>query len=381
VRDAFSRALISYDVFVEPQHDAGYRDAVAGLVSELVDQGAARVRETTLWTCAGCRRTLHHAYVTGRCPGCGNGASGGTCEACARFLDASNLVDARCAGCGAEPHARRVRIPVLRLEDHRDELVRTWARASLSPRIRALVDGYLEAGLPEIALAYPTDWGIPVAGEDDDLRVDVWVEMGLGYLYALARHIDPGVDATRTSRAYRRAWEGLGETWHFLGIDNAFYFAVMFPALFLACGMPRVPLGGIVVNEFYRLEGAKFSTSRDHAIWADELLAQEDPEWVRLYLCWDRPDRYESDFTRAGYDEFRNHFEQVLEAPPEPAPGACLSRQDAVRAEQALRLSGFDPALAARCALSATAGDMRRAMAVLSQLASGGLPLRSPGRR
>jgi methionyl-tRNA synthetase len=381
VRDAFARARISYDVFVEPQHDGAYRDAVARLVGEMIDRGNARVRETTLWTCAGCRRTLHHGYVSGRCPGCGTGASGGTCEGCARFLDAGNLVGARCAGCGGEPHALRGSIPVLRLEEHREQLLQTWARASLSPRIRALVGDCLDTGLPDVPLAYPTDWGIPLESvHGADLRVDVWVEMGLGYLYALARHVDPGVDATRTSAAYVRAWEQLGEMWHFLGIDNAFYFAVLFPALLLACGLPAVPLGGIVVNEFYRLDGAKFSTSRDHAIWADEFLAAEDPAWVRLYLCWDRPDRYESDFTRAGYDAFRDRAEQILSAAPEPAAVPWSSSQDAVRAEHALRLAGFDPALAVRCALSAAAGDRQRAMAVLAQLASGELPLRSLSR-
>jgi methionyl-tRNA synthetase len=376
VRDAFARARLSYDVFVEPQHDAAYRDAVAGLVAELIDRGAAPLRDVTLWACVGCRRTLHHAYLAGRCPGCGNGASGGTCEKCARFLAAGTVVDACCARCGGEPRPLPARIPVLRLEDYRQQLLETWARANLSPRIRALVNECLDAGLPDIPLAYPTDWGIPLAGVDrEDLRVDVWVEMGLGYFYALARHMDPTADA---AGAYGRAWEGLGEMWHFLGIDNAFYFAVLFPALFLACGLAEVPLGGIVVNEFYRLEGAKFSTSREHAIWADEFLAMEDPEWVRLYLCWDRPDRYESDFTRAGYDEFRDRVEQILNASPEAAPSS--SCPDTVRAEHALHLAGFDPALAARCALSAVASDGNRAMAVLAQLTSGELPIRSPSR-
>jgi methionyl-tRNA synthetase len=204
--------------------------------------------------------------------------------------------------------------------------------------------------------------------------------MGLGYLYALARHVEPNVDAAQTLQAYRVAWERLGDMWHFLGIDNAFYFAVLFPALLLACGLPAVPLGGIVVNEFYRLDGAKFSTSRAHAIWADEFLAAEDPEWVRLYLCWDRPDRYESDFTRAGYEEFRDRAEQILDASPEPASTSQSSRQDVVRAEHALHLAGFDPALAARCALSAAGGDRQRAMAVLAHLAAGGLRMRSLSR-
>jgi methionyl-tRNA synthetase len=60
------------------------------------------------------------------------------------------------------------------------------------------------------------------------------------------------------------------------------------------------------VNEFYRLDGLKFSTSRNHAIWAHEFLVDEDPGALRLFLCWDRPDRTESDFTRRAYEQFRD---------------------------------------------------------------------------
>ena len=78
-----------------------------------------------------------------------------------------------------------------------------------------------------------------------------------------------------------------------------------------------------MVNEFYTLDGLKFSTSRNHAIWADELLASEDPEIVRLYLAWDRPDRYQSDFTRPAFEAFRDRVAPMLDgsAPAEPHRG------------------------------------------------------------
>jgi methionyl-tRNA synthetase len=369
VRDIFGRARISYDLFVEPQHDADYRDAVAALVRELVAGGAAVERETVLLRCEGCRRTLHHAYVTGTCPTCGAGAGGGTCEACGSFVTAQTLVDAACAGCGAPPEEVRARVPVLDLERHRAGLLEIWTRSSLSPRIRALVGRYLAQGLPEIVLAYPTDWGIPLDG--DDRRVDVWVEMGVGYLYAIARALDPSVDAS--AAACVAAWDGLDELWNFLGIDNAFYFAVMFPALLLAFGMADVPLGGIVVNEFYTLDGAKFSTSRGHAIWADEFLAEQEPEWVRLYLAWDRPDRYASDFTLAGYRTFREGLADLLDGGGAAPLPADLAEQELRRARDALRVSSFDAALAARCALSALSAAPERARAVLELLAAGEL--------
>lgn len=375
VRGIFDRARVSYDLFIDPQHDAAYRDAVARLVGDLVARGAVQERETALSRCDACDRTLHHAYVTGACPVCGARSGGGTCEPCASYVTAETLVDAACTRCGAPARELRVRVPVLELERYRDGLLETWARASLPPRIRALIERYLDEGLPEVVLAYPTDWGIALGGSQ--LRVDVWVEMGLGYLYAFARRLDPTVGERPAAGACAAALERLGELWHFLGIDNAFYYAVLFPALFLAAGMRQVPLGGIVVNEFYRLDGAKFSTSRGHAIWADVFLAQEDPEWVRLYLSWDRPDRYESDFTLPGYRTFREGFAELLDGTSTSPLPAALADQELTRAEHALRVAGFDAALAARCALSAIAAEPERARAVLELVAGGAIRTRS----
>jgi methionyl-tRNA synthetase len=370
IRAGLTRARIGYDVFLDPTDDPAYRDSVAGLLADLVAAKAALVEDTDLLACAGCGRTLHHGYVTGGCPHCGAGSGGGTCERCGGFTTAATLVGARCACCGGEPTPRRVPVPVLRLEDYRDRLLDVWARAELTPRVRDLVEHYLDTGLPDVPLAYPTDWGIPSLGgrgaesTSDGQRVDVWAEMGLGYLYAVAREIDPGV---RSMDGCVAAWDRIAGIWHFLGIDNAFYYAVLIPALFLAAGLPPGLLRGLEVNEFYRLDGQKFSTSRNHAVWAHEFLDGEDPGLVRLYLCWDRPEPYESDFTVAGYREFRERFAAAVDG---PAGGGCagrLAESDAARAEHALRLPGFDPALAARCLLS-DAGRSDRGRALLGTL-------------
>jgi methionyl-tRNA synthetase len=158
------------------------------------------------------------------------------------------------------------------------------------------------------------------------------------------------------------AWREVEGVWHFNGIDNTFYFGILYPAILAAAGLARPLLRGATVNELYLLDGQKFSTSRNHALWADEFLAEEDPELVRLYLSWDRPDRYESDFTREGYLAFCSYVRPLLAGPAPAGPAgsalpAELAPAELTRAERALQLSGFDSALATRCLLNAlTAG-------------------------
>jgi methionyl-tRNA synthetase len=359
IRRALAAARIDFDVFLSPRDDAPYRDAVADLLSELVAAKAAVLAETELRACAECGRTLHHARVSGRCPVCGGAASGGGCEGCGSLLAAADLCGAHSTCCGAGTRPFTARVPVLRLEDYREQLTEVWARATIPERVRRLVGGYLTGGLPTVPLAYPTDWGIPWQAPDGELKVDVWVEMGLGYLYAVPRHLGVTGDCAR-------GWTRVDEVWNFFGIDNAPYYAVLFPGLFAAAGIRPGWLGGLVVNEFYRLDGAKFSTSRNHAIWAHEFLPGEDPAVVRLFLCWDRPDRQETDFTMASYRAFRDWYHGAGALPAE------LADAELDRAERALHPGGFDAALAVRCALGAVRARPERAAALLASMAGTG---------
>jgi methionyl-tRNA synthetase len=369
VRKALHAARIGYDVFNDPRDDEDYRGRVARVLGELQARGTVVTQRATLTRCSSCGTTLHHAYVTGNCPRCGLKSSGGTCEACGAFTTAENLGSVRCARCGGDPEPFAANIPLLRLESHRAALTEGWSGAVMPPRVRSLIGYYLARGLPDVPLAYPTDWGIP-AGEDGS-RVDVWVEMGLGLIAGTGRHLDPAAGGLDE---YVAAWRQVGERWHFLGIDNAFYFGVLFPGLFAAAGAAGGRLGGLVVNEFYQLDGLKFSTSRGHAVWAHEFLADEDPAIVRMYVCWDRPDRYESGFTHDAYAEFRTWVTASLAGGGTLPP--ALAAAEARRAGHALELGSFDPGLALRCLLAAGAD---RAPAVLGALA-GEAPAADPPR-
>jgi len=358
VRLALGAARIGYDVFNDPRADQDYRDRVGLVLDELAARGMVVTERTTLTRCSRCGTTLHHAYVSGDCARCGLGSSGGTCEACGAFTSAENLGRARCARCGGSPEPFTADIPLLRLESWRAALSACWSGAVMPPRVRSLIGHYLACGLPDVPLAYPTDWGISAGGDGN--RVDVWVEMGLGLITGIGRRLDPAASGLDQCAA---AWRQVGEWWHFLGIDNAFYFAILFPGLFAAAGIDPSGLGGLVVNEFYQLDGLKFSTSRGHAVWAHEFLEQEDPATVRMYVCWDRPDRFESGFTRDAYAEFRNWIAAALADGGTLPPG--LAAAEARRAGHALEFGTFDPGLALRCLLAAGPG---RATAVLGAL-------------
>jgi methionyl-tRNA synthetase len=352
IDEALAQARIECDVYLDPQL-AAHQQAVAELADHLA-RTACEFRDLSLHACADCGRTLHNSYLIGTCSRCGSGSNGGTCEGCGGYASAQDLIDPRCNRCGGAPRPFTARVPVLALERFHRQLEQTWMRVELPRRIRDLIAGYLAEGLPEIPLGYPTNWGVEGVGSMTGLRLDVNVELGLSTYHCASLGIDPNVQGVAAEQA---AWQQVDKLWHFHGIDNGFYFALLWPALYAALGVRSDQIGGTVVNEFYTLDGSKFSTSRNHAIWADELLSSQDPEIVRLYLAWDRPDRYQSDFTMAAFEHFRDRVAPLLagttDCQPQPAE---LVDAELTRGLNALRPGGYDSALAARCLL-ATAGS------------------------
>ena len=87
------------------------------------------------------------------------------------------------------------RTPAEVIEDYGAARIRSAFALVVPARVRDLFDRLLAEGLPDIPLAYPTDWGIPGPG---GTRIDVWVEMALGYLYAVPRRL--GTQSTMPSR-------------------------------------------------------------------------------------------------------------------------------------------------------------------------------------
>ena len=95
---------IGHDIFIDPELPA-FEHAITGMLSELLANGTSQMREMVLHQCSDCARTLHHSYVVGKCPHCGSGANGLSCEPCGGFTSAATLIHPNCARCGGDPEA------------------------------------------------------------------------------------------------------------------------------------------------------------------------------------------------------------------------------------------------------------------------------------
>lgn len=299
--DATLRAArIEMDVFARPNASNFHVPMVQEFVRRLYERGELVARTGPSPYCPSCRRYLYEAYIRGNCPHCGSLSGGNYCEDCALPNDCIDLVDAYCADCGARPERRQFTRLFFPLSRHAAALERFHRAVAMGPHLRALCERTLARGLPDVCISHVADWGIPVGIEGFAGQVIyAWCEMAPRYLAYTAELLSrQGEDP----RDWRRFWCAEdARVVQCFGFDNGFWYALFIPALFTAYD-PAIRLpAALVSNEFYRLEGKKFSTSRKHAIWGRELLAEATADEVRFYLAHTCPETERTNFTRAGF--------------------------------------------------------------------------------
>ncbi|HEU4412531.1 MAG TPA: class I tRNA ligase family protein [Polyangiaceae bacterium] len=359
IRATLAAAGVTMDAYTAP--DAAYAREVQAFFARLYAAGKLRRRRQAFAYDEAEGRFLFEAYVQGYCPECYAATCGAICEGCGHPNDGASLLDARRGGGGGGgPVARReAETLALPLEDYRAAIEAFYARAGagMRPHVLRFVDQMLERPLPDFPVSYPSDWGVPVAIDGFEGQVyNPWAEM-----YPALGHMARA--AARARGAGDDPWaEGGRRLVQFLGFDNTFYFSLAHLALALAApGAPRPD--AIVTNEFYYLDGQKFSTSRRHLIWARELVDKYGADNVRFFLARQAPETQVANFVEGAFRQaVRAELHEPLRrlgarlgdgrAAPRALDEGAHRRFErfARRAERAYALETFSPREAAEAA-------------------------------
>jgi len=311
IRDTLAAAGVAMDVFMNPRTSPYFKPLVLDFFHRLYRRGKLEERRAPAPYCEPCGRYLHEADVAGGCPHCGAAVTGNTCEDCGRINDCIDLKEPRCTACGTPAGSRPFTRLIFPLSHYAEELRRYHRSVTMNAHLRAFCERAIADGLPDVAISHVSSWGIPVpmAGGDGEAPSDpayaeqtlyVWFEMAARY-FAYAQHLSSG-DGTEGS--YESFWRSPeAEIVQFFGFDNSFYYAILLPALYLAYDRElRLPTA-FVTNEFYRLDGEKFSTSRDHRILGRTMAEAVPRDVMRFFLAYSCPEREETNFTVADFEE------------------------------------------------------------------------------
>ena len=299
IEQTLSAANIQIDWMARPSRIAHHAPLVEKLFHQLQREGRIVKREGPCLFCEACQMYLFEAYVSGFCPHCDAPSGGNSCEACGRPNDCGDLRDPVCNICGAKANIQNVTRFFFPLSPYKKQLEQYFDTATMSSNVRALGEQMIKDGLPEVAVTHPASWGLSAPGVNGQ-KIYVWFEMAAGLLaatQALCESVDePG--------GWHRFWKSSDvEIVKFLGFDNTFFYSLFFSAIFHAWDREIQLPRALLANEFYCLDGLKFSTSRNHAIWGRELLRDQNVDLVRFYLAYTGPETEQTSFTLSEYKQ------------------------------------------------------------------------------
>ncbi|MFM9499704.1 class I tRNA ligase family protein [Streptomyces galilaeus] len=293
---------ITLDQYTVTNADPTYQQGLRDFFSRVVASGWATVVERDALFDAESGQYLYEVDVQGGCPGCGSATSGNICEDCGEPNTVVDLTEPWSTGSVGEPRRAPLARWTLPLHVFRNEVAAHHRLGRVPARLRELSDRIHARPALDIPLTHPASWGVSPAEADVDGQVIwVWPEMSYGFLH--------GIQAlgTRLGRDWKAAepeqdWKIV----HFFGYDNSFYHSVLYPVLYRLAFPDWEPDIDYHVNEFYLLEGSKFSTSRRHAIWGKDILTPDSVDAVRYFLSRTRPETERTNFQRHAYETALN---------------------------------------------------------------------------
>jgi len=255
-------------------------------------------REEPQAYCKNCDKYLPDRLVIGICPICGGEARGDQCDECSTIYQPEELLDIRCSDCGYEPVfkiSKHLYIEISKLKDELENLLEdnqnNWRHNAV-----AFTKRYIDEGLRDRAITRDLDWGIdvPKAGYEDK-KLYIWVENVLGYLSTAQAWCE------NQGLSFNHFWNGNSRHYYIHGKDNIPFHSIILPALLLAHGGNYHLPDRLVSSEYLTLEGKKISTSKNHALWVEDLIGRYNPDALRYFFICNNPERKDSDFS---WEEF-----------------------------------------------------------------------------
>ncbi|RWI15740.1 class I tRNA ligase family protein [Mesorhizobium sp.] len=312
-------ALLDCEVhsFLPTLGDDAYAEFQVACFRSLLSSTAVDLRQSPALFDAVTGDYLYEPDVSGLCPDCGGSTSGNICEECGSPNLCHDLGAARSSQSAEAPVVGSVLRAEFALERCYDNIDRHLRASGAAVRIMDLFARVRQRGDFSVPITHPSDWGLPAEGLPGQV-IWVWPEMAFGFLYkiqALARLLGRDWNAATPSNDWQIV--------HFFGFDNSFYHAIIYPALYAEVFSHWTPRIRYHVNEFYLLDGQKFSTSRVHAVWGKEVLCPKRVDAVRLHLGLTRPEGERTNFT---LDALRRTEDEVFQ-------GIWLNWLDALHGE------------------------------------------------
>ncbi len=316
IKKSFGGFGMSFDNFSQTSREI-HSETAQAFFTDLHSQGVFKQKTTEQFYSSSQNRFLADRYIEGTCPKCSSEeARGDQCEKCGSTLDPTELINPRSVLDNSPLELRETTHWFLPLADWQEKLEDFLGRhPEWKDNVLRYCNGWFADGLRDRAMTRDLNWGVPVPLADHDGKVMfVWFEAPIGY-----------ISATREWAAQKGEPEAWKNWWqnpdtrlvHFIGKDNIFFHALLFPAILMAHSEDYILPDNVPANEFLNLEGQKLSTSRGFAVWLPEYLEKFSADPLRYTLARNSPETRDMNFTWEGFlarnnNELGNNFGNLI---------------------------------------------------------------------
>jgi methionyl-tRNA synthetase len=318
--DSFKDFNINFDIFHRTSSEL-HKQTAQEFFTKLNDEGKFTQLKSEQFYDEDYDQFLADRYITGECPNCHHASAyGDQCEKCGSSLSPSDLIHPVSTLSGKPPKMKDTTHWYLPMDQH-EEWLRPWIKEGVldgkqqhdPKKWRNQVVGqcmsWIDGGLKPRAMTRDLNWGVPVPAEGADGKVlYVWLDAPIGYISATKQW------ALDNNKNWEDYWKGDSKLVHFIGKDNIVFHAIIFPIILKEYGGYILP-DNVPASEFLNLEGDKFSTSRNWAVWLHEYLERypKKIDELKYTLTAIAPESKDSEFTWVEYqNRVNNELADVL---------------------------------------------------------------------
>ncbi|MEN9915318.1 MAG: hypothetical protein RL528_2085 [Bacteroidota bacterium] len=322
IRDTFVQFNISFDIYHRTSSQL-HHETSAEFFKKLHDNKQFIEESSEQYFDEDFQQFLADRYITGACPKCSYAnAYGDQCEKCGSDLSPTDLINPISTLSGKSPVLKTTAHWYLPMNQHEDWL-RDWIQKgelngelqhdpkAWKNQVIGQCMSWINGGLKPRAMTRDLDWGVKVPLPNADGKVlYVWLDAPIGYISATKQW---ALDNNKNWKDYWGNTEGKDRKLvHFIGKDNIVFHAIIFPILLKNHGDFILP-DNVPAYEFLNLEGDKFSTSRNSAVWLHEFLEAYPTkvDELKYVLTAIAPENKDSEFT---WKEFQSRINNELAA-------------------------------------------------------------------
>jgi len=304
-KKAFQDLGIDFDIYHRTSSEI-HHETAQQFFTTLSEKGAFVTKESQQYYDVEHNQFLADRYIKGSCPKCGHSdAYGDQCEKCGSALSPMDLIDPVSTISGKIPVLKKTEHWYLPMQNH-EKWLKQWLKEGKLDGVQQHDPGnwrnqvigqcmsWIDGGLQPRAMTRDLDWGVSVPLENADGKVlYVWLDAPIGYISATKQW------ALNNGKDWEPYWkDSETELVHFLAKDNIVFHCIIFPIILKEHGEYILPVN-VPANEFLNLEGDKFSTSRNWAVWLHEYLQNfpDKQDALRYVLCSIAPESKDSEFT------------------------------------------------------------------------------------